>query len=254
MDRARRGGLRRRPGAVLPARRRCHRRRRDLRRRPVHPAGRRQGLAVRPGRPGGRPAARALRTAGVPVHQPALRSAAQSGPGDHQAPAEPATSPPATSRAPRCSPTSPPPTGSPSITPRAACRASLPYLSELQPEFFCEVSPELAAERGLSHLGWATIITARTAIEARVMVTERIRPIQVQGRHAAPDRAAVSLGRQRHQHRRLGERPGSPRPRPERAHPGGKGAGLRHPAGAPPARARAAAAGARVRRTGGHHR
>jgi formate dehydrogenase major subunit len=58
----------------------------------------------------------------------------------------------------------------------------LPYLSELQPEFFCEISPELAAERGLSHLGWATIITARTAIEARVLVTERIRTIEVQGR------------------------------------------------------------------------
>ena len=27
----------------------------------------------------------------------------------------------------------------------------LPYLSELQPEIFCEVSPELAAERGLEH-------------------------------------------------------------------------------------------------------
>jgi formate dehydrogenase major subunit len=58
----------------------------------------------------------------------------------------------------------------------------LPYLSELQPAFFCEVSPQLAAERGLEHMGWATIITARNAIEARVMVTERIRPLQVQGR------------------------------------------------------------------------
>ena len=58
----------------------------------------------------------------------------------------------------------------------------LPYLSELQPEFFCEVSPELAAERGLEHAGWATIVTARTAIEARVLVTERIRTIEVQGR------------------------------------------------------------------------
>jgi formate dehydrogenase major subunit len=58
----------------------------------------------------------------------------------------------------------------------------LPYLSELQPAFFCEVSPQLAAERGLEHLGWATIITARNAIEARVMVTERIRPLQIQGR------------------------------------------------------------------------
>jgi formate dehydrogenase major subunit len=31
----------------------------------------------------------------------------------------------------------------------------LPHLSELQPEMFCEVSPELAAERGLIHGGRA---------------------------------------------------------------------------------------------------
>jgi formate dehydrogenase major subunit len=58
----------------------------------------------------------------------------------------------------------------------------LPYLSELQPEFFCEVSPELAAERGLEHQGWATIVTARNCVEARVMVTERVTPLTVQGR------------------------------------------------------------------------
>jgi formate dehydrogenase major subunit len=58
----------------------------------------------------------------------------------------------------------------------------LPYLSELQPEMFCEVSPELAAERRLEHGGWATIVTTRAAIEARVMVTERLTPLQVQGR------------------------------------------------------------------------
>jgi formate dehydrogenase major subunit len=59
---------------------------------------------------------------------------------------------------------------------------TLPYLSELQPEFFCEVSPELAAERGLEHKGWATIITARTAVEARVLVTSRMRTLTVAGR------------------------------------------------------------------------
>jgi formate dehydrogenase major subunit len=58
----------------------------------------------------------------------------------------------------------------------------LPYLAELQPAFFCEVSPELAAERGLQHAGWATIVTARSAIEARVLVTERMRPLRVAGR------------------------------------------------------------------------
>ena len=56
------------------------------------------------------------------------------------------------------------------------------YLAELQPEMFCEVSPALAAERGLEHGGWATIITARAAIEARVLVTDRITPLIVRGR------------------------------------------------------------------------
>jgi len=58
----------------------------------------------------------------------------------------------------------------------------LPYLAELQPEFFCEVSPQLARERGLTHQGWATIVTARTAIEARVMVTERVVPLVINGK------------------------------------------------------------------------
>ncbi|MGW7487437.1 formate dehydrogenase [Streptomyces sp. NPDC054786] len=56
------------------------------------------------------------------------------------------------------------------------------HLAELQPELFCEVSPQLAAERGLEHSGWATIITARNAIEARVAVTDRIRTLTVHGR------------------------------------------------------------------------
>jgi formate dehydrogenase major subunit len=58
----------------------------------------------------------------------------------------------------------------------------LPYLAELQPEFFCEISPGLASERGLEHLGWATIVTARNVIEARVLVTERIPPLTVDGK------------------------------------------------------------------------
>jgi formate dehydrogenase major subunit len=58
----------------------------------------------------------------------------------------------------------------------------LPYLAELQPELFCEVSPELAADRGLVNAGWATIISARGAIEARVLVTGRMTPLTVGGR------------------------------------------------------------------------
>jgi formate dehydrogenase major subunit len=58
---------------------------------------------------------------------------------------------------------------------------TLPHLAELQPELFLEVSPELAGEIGLEHGKWATVTTARAAVEARVMVTPRIRPLQVDG-------------------------------------------------------------------------
>ena len=59
---------------------------------------------------------------------------------------------------------------------------TLPYLSELQPEMFCEISPRLAELRGLENGGWATIVTTRTAIEARVLVTSRMRSLRLDDR------------------------------------------------------------------------
>ena len=56
------------------------------------------------------------------------------------------------------------------------------WLNELQPEMFAELSPELAAERGIAHGGWMTIRTARGQIEARAMVTRRLRPFPIEGR------------------------------------------------------------------------
>ncbi|KQS65905.1 hypothetical protein ASG41_15225 [Modestobacter sp. Leaf380] len=44
-----------------------------------------------------------------------------------------------------------------------------------------EVSPQLAAERQLTNGGWATLVSARTAIEAKVLVTERMRPLTMGG-------------------------------------------------------------------------
>jgi formate dehydrogenase major subunit len=58
----------------------------------------------------------------------------------------------------------------------------LPYLSELQPELFVEVSPELASLRGLAHLDWAHVITSRTAVDARVLVTDRMKPLRIENR------------------------------------------------------------------------
>jgi formate dehydrogenase major subunit len=56
------------------------------------------------------------------------------------------------------------------------------WLNELQPEMFVELSPELAAERGIVHGGWLTVQSARGRIEARAMVTRRLRPLRIEGR------------------------------------------------------------------------
>jgi hypothetical protein len=91
----------------------------------------------------------------------------------------------------------------------------LPYLAELQPEFFCEVSPELARERGLEHGGWATIVSVRTAIEARVLVTSRMPALRL------GDRVVHQIGLPYHRtSRRARRRPAiSGRPKASRAGP-----------------------------------
>src|SRR5262249_30358827 len=58
----------------------------------------------------------------------------------------------------------------------------LSHLAELQPEFFAEISPELAREVGATHGEWVTIRSARAVIEARALVTTRIPPLVVDGR------------------------------------------------------------------------
>ena len=58
----------------------------------------------------------------------------------------------------------------------------LSHLSELQPELFTEISPELAEEVGLKNGDYATIRTARSEVEARVLVTPRMRPLQIDGK------------------------------------------------------------------------
>jgi len=56
------------------------------------------------------------------------------------------------------------------------------WLNELQPAMFVEMSPALAAERGIDHGDWVVIVSMRGAIEARAMVTPRMRPLQIQGK------------------------------------------------------------------------
>ena len=72
---------------------------------------------------------------------------------------------------------------------------TLPYLAELAPEQFFEVSPELAATRGLVHNDWATVVTERTAIEGRVMVTDRMKSLEIDGRRIEQVGAPYHWGR-----------------------------------------------------------
>jgi len=53
------------------------------------------------------------------------------------------------------------------------------WLAELQPEAFCEMSPELAVELGIRNGDWVTVSTARGEVEAKAMVTGRIAPFKI---------------------------------------------------------------------------
>ena len=59
---------------------------------------------------------------------------------------------------------------------------TLSHLAELQPELFCEISPELAGEVGTHNGDFVRITTPRGSIVARALVTARMRPLMVQGR------------------------------------------------------------------------
>ncbi|MGH9644950.1 MAG: molybdopterin dinucleotide binding domain-containing protein, partial [Terriglobales bacterium] len=58
----------------------------------------------------------------------------------------------------------------------------LPRLAELQPELFAEISPDLAEERSLSHGDKVIITTPRASVKARVLITRRLRSLEIDGR------------------------------------------------------------------------
>jgi formate dehydrogenase major subunit len=57
-----------------------------------------------------------------------------------------------------------------------------PWLCELQPELFCEISPKLAEEKGVHNAGWVTIATSRGKIHCKALVTDRIPVLRFEGR------------------------------------------------------------------------
>jgi formate dehydrogenase major subunit len=57
----------------------------------------------------------------------------------------------------------------------------LPWLAELMPELFVEISPELAKDKGIANGDYLRVITERNTTEARALVTKRLRPLTVNG-------------------------------------------------------------------------
>jgi formate dehydrogenase major subunit len=58
----------------------------------------------------------------------------------------------------------------------------LPWLTELQPELFVEISPELAQEKGIQNLDWVRVSSPRSHVRAKALVTRRLRPLQINGK------------------------------------------------------------------------
>jgi anaerobic selenocysteine-containing dehydrogenase len=58
---------------------------------------------------------------------------------------------------------------------------NLPWLAELMPEMFVELSEELAAEKGIVNGGKLIVESARGSLEAVAMVTKRFKPLQLNG-------------------------------------------------------------------------
>ena len=59
---------------------------------------------------------------------------------------------------------------------------AMPHTAELQPEAFVEIPPELAREKGIGPLDWVVLSTLRGEIEVKAMVTDRLRPLRIDGR------------------------------------------------------------------------
>ncbi|TCU15390.1 formate dehydrogenase (quinone-dependent) catalytic subunit [Rhizobium sullae] len=52
----------------------------------------------------------------------------------------------------------------------------------LQPEFFVEISEELASEKGIAKGGWVRVWSKRGSIRAKAVVTKRIKPLMCDGK------------------------------------------------------------------------
>ncbi len=64
----------------------------------------------------------------------------------------------------------------------------------LQPEFFVEISEQLAKEKGIQKGGWVRVWSKRGSVKAKAVVTKRIKPMQVRRQDGAHRRHPAALG------------------------------------------------------------
>jgi len=63
-----------------------------------------------------------------------------------------------------------------------AMTRNLPWLTELVPDMFCEISPKLAKSKGIKTGDRVSIYNNRGTVSAYALVTERVQPMKVQGK------------------------------------------------------------------------
>ena len=197
-----------------------HRPRRPLRHRPVHHEGGRQGLALRADRAGGRPAADPLRAGRVagrrtrstrPADQPGAQVLARDGQPAGRASAIRATRYVITTYR---------------LTEHylsGAMSRWLPWLAELQPELFVEISPELAQEKGIANLDWVRITTPARRDPGQGAGHRPDAPVHDRRADASTTSACRGTGATGPRHRRRRQRPHRAGRRPERHDPRGQG-------------------------------
>jgi formate dehydrogenase major subunit len=59
---------------------------------------------------------------------------------------------------------------------------NLPWLVELMPEMFVEISQELAQELGVHDADMVTVESKRGSVVGKAVITKRFKPIQINGR------------------------------------------------------------------------
>ena len=84
---------------------------------------------------------------------------------------------------------------------------NVPYLVEAMPDFFVELPPELADQKGIDNGGLVKVRSKRGEVVGVALVTKRMRPLRIDGQGRVPGRHPGPLALRRRQGCEGSERP-----------------------------------------------